>query len=243
MPRESRFSAFPALLTAVLILSCSSASGALEKHVGRAVDDDRAWQAGTSLSFAYYNLCTGWVWVWEGWEPNDVIGVTYSQTSPVLSLNGTWWFFGTGSPAGYGFTGTVEIRVADSDRCPVGGGLATQSFLPVSGWNAIDWVGGVSVGSGQFSVTFQFGPGSANPATLWTDHPAAGPTGPPACWSCYPNPRDTRSFYFGTAASPLCPGSPLNDGVCNAEFLQDVQAVFNDVVEPRSWSTVKHLYR
>ena len=227
---------------ALALVAFVSPASALEKRAGLAVEDDRAWEAGGSVTISYYNICTGWVWIWSGWSPNDVVGVSYDTNFGFGgSLQSNWWFFGAGSPAGYGFTGSIEVSNIDTNECPVGAPLETQSFLPASGWNLITW-GGFSIVD-DFSVTLTFGPGAANPAELWTDHPAAGPTGPQACGSCYPNPRVIHSYYFGTPNSPLCPGQPLNDGVCDAEFLQTAEALFVDIVEPTSWGSVKDLYR
>lgn len=242
MPQTKQPTAAFLLLAGLMTLSLSSPSAALEKTAARAVDDDRAWQAGSSVSVAYYNLCNGWVWIWEGWEPNDIIGVAYDFVW-ATELNSNWWYFGTGAPAGYGFTGTIEVNFVDNNYCPVHVPLASQSFLPVTGWNAVVWSPGVYVGSSRFSVTLEFGSGVANPAAAWTDHPAAGPTGPQACGTCYPSPRENHSFYFGTETSPLCPGSPLNDGVCDAQFIQDAQFTSIVAVDEQSWSSVKSLYR
>jgi len=88
-----------------------------------------------------------------------------------------------------------------------------------------------------------FGDAPGNPASIATDHPAAGPTGPAACGACYPTTRVSHSFYWGNAASPLCPGSALNDGVCDAEFLIEIVATCTDYILPESWAAVKQLYR
>ncbi|MBZ0267963.1 hypothetical protein K8I85_07395, partial [bacterium] len=82
------------------------------------------------------------------------------------------------------------------------------------------------------------------PAAFPTDHPAAGPTGPQACDLCYPSTRTIHTFRFGNADSPLCPGSPLNDGVCDAEALYwSAQFSCAISVEPTSWGSLKNLYR
>ena len=237
--KSFRFAAAVAAL--FLVVFCSPAES-LEKRVGRlAAADDRAWQAGLSITIAYYNICTGWVWIWDDWSPNDVVGVTYPTGSNFTgTLVSTWWFFGDGAPAGYGFTGAVEAWNLDSNECPAGAPIASQSFLPASGWNLITWG---DPGVIDFAVTFTFGPGAGSPVEVWTDHPAAGPTGPQACGTCYPSSRNNHSFYFGTTTVPFCPGQPLNDGVCDAQFLQDVQTVFIDYVEPTSWGAVKEMFR
>jgi hypothetical protein len=50
---------------------------------------------------------------------------------------------------------------------------------------------------------------------------------------------------YGNATTTLCPGEPLNDGVCDAEWLL-WEAAFTCAtvsVEPQSWGSVKALYR
>lgn len=243
MPRLNWSSLGLALLAVAVLMSLPSPSGALEKRLGRAVDDDRAWSAGGSFSISYYNFCNGWVWIWEDWGPNDVFGVAY-DFSHWIELRSTWWFFGAGVPAGYGFTGTIDVNFVDGNDCAAHGPIASQTFLPTTGWNIISWGSGVYVGSSPFSITMKFGPGTEiNEAAVWTDHPAAGPTGPQACGTCYPNPRENHSFYYGTASSPLCPGSPLNDGTCDSEFLQSSSLSGAISVEEHSWSSLKSLYR
>ena len=231
--------------TAVLALAIAvlvSPVCALEKRAGLAPDDNRAWQAGTSITISYYNVCNGWVWIWDGWEPNDVIGVFYDFRFGTR-LSGNWWFFGNGSPAGYGFTGTVSVSSMDSNGCPVPAPVASQSFLPNSAWNFINWSPAVLIPGFDYAITFEFGPGTANPAEVWTDHPAAGPTGAQACGTCYPMSRFNRSWYLGTANSPLCPGSPFADSVCDAQLLQNAQIDGVISVEQRTWSSLKSLYR
>ena len=40
---------------------------ALEKRPARAPDRD-AWTESSTVTIGYYNICTGWVWVWSGWS-------------------------------------------------------------------------------------------------------------------------------------------------------------------------------
>ncbi len=102
--------------------------------------------------------------------------------------------------------------------------------------------GSVTVSS-NFAVAFRFGPGTDSPLSIPTDHPLAGPTGPVACGPCYPSTRDSRTFYWGPTGTPLCPGSPLNDGLCDAQFLWDASMQCVVSVESSSWGAIKGLYR
>jgi len=229
------------VLVASLVFATSGL--ALEKTAARMGDDTRPgdWNAGTTCSVAYYNTCTGWVWVWSGFGPGDVFGVCFdnccSPNSGTLATN--WTFVWTAVPSGYGFTGTISVSNAGDGCCPTAP-LASQVFFPVSGWNLYSW--GVNVGS-SFVVSVANGPGLATPLAMPSDHPAAGPTGPIACGTCYTTPRPTHSLFFGVAGGP-CVTSSLDDGSgCSAEWLFDAQLSCVVSVEESSWATIKNLYR
>jgi hypothetical protein len=234
------------VLAATLCLAGSSF--ALEKTSVTLSDDSRpdGWSAGSSCYIIYYNFCTGWVWVWSGWTPGDILGVCVNSCCPAgtaSSLDVSWHFIRTGSPAGYGFTGQAQVSAANASCCPTGAPIASQTFLPVAGWNGYLW--GASVPS-TFVVTVSTGPGAvpANPMALDTEHAAAGPTGPAACGFCWPVGRVNHSFYYGTATAPLCPGSPFNDGVCDNELRWEFGLTCSTIsVEESSWGTIKNLYR
>jgi hypothetical protein len=225
-------------------LAFATSGLALEKTAARMTDDTRPgdWNAGTTCSVAYYNTCTGWVWVWSGWGPNDVIGVCFDNccapAGGVLTAN--WTYVWTAAPSGYGFTGTIAVSDADQNCCPTAAD-ESQTFLPISGWNSYLWN---SKFGGRFVVSVTHGPATGSPLAYASTHPAAGPTGPAACGTCY-LPGVEHSFYYGTAASPLCPGSTLNDGsLCGAEWLWDAQLACQPIsVEESSFGSIKNLYR
>jgi hypothetical protein len=152
-------------------------------------------------------------------------------------------FAWTGAPAGYGFTGSAKLfNDTNGDCCPDPNELVgTQAYLPVSGWNTCLW--GVVVGP-RFITLYEHGPAEENPAAYATDLPAASPLGSVACGFCYPTTRANHSFYYGTKETPVCPGSALNDGVCDAQFLALAGVVCNLVsVEESTWGKIKGLYR
>jgi len=235
------------LVIAIAILGLPAPGSALEKAVARVTADHDGWRsAGTSSTclIDYYNLCNGWIWVWSGWAPNDQVGVSFTNccaSGLAAEAADSFVFFLTGAPSGYGFTGTIDLWNADASHCPTGPSLASQPLLPLSNWNGVVF-GNVAVAQ-NFAVTFTFSAAIGNPAELATDHPDSGPTGPVACGTCYPTTRENRSFYYGTPASPLCPGSPFNDGICDAQFLWDATVHCVTSVEPTSWASIKGLYR
>ena len=229
------------VLAASLMVATSGL--ALEKSAVRMNDTTRPgdWNAGTTCTVAYYNTCTGWLWTWSGWSPNDCLGVCFDNCCAPNggTLVASDVYVWTAAPSGYGFTGTISVSDADADCCPTNT-LASEVFFPISGWNTYNW--NTNVGA-SYVVKFALGPGSGSPFVFPTDHPAAGPTGPQACGTCYPSDRALHTFYYGSALSPLCPGTSLNDGVCAAELWMNSYLSCLVSVEEASWGSIKNLYR
>jgi hypothetical protein len=233
------------LIAIAVTLVFASASFALEKTALRLSDVEREnWGAATTCTVAYYNFCTGWLWIWSGWSPNDIIGVCYecccTSVNGRAGVSATWEYVWTGAPTGYGFTGLIEIWCVDGN-CGLCLPWSSQPFYFTSGWNSHAW-GGMEICC-PFAVTITFGPTSGTPVRMPSDHPAAGPTGPQACGYCYPDPRTCHSYYYGTPTSPLIPGTSLTDGVCCVEWYWDVALVCDVGVEEETWANIKSLYR
>jgi hypothetical protein len=232
------------------MLCIASPGMALEKRAS-SFDGDRSddWNAGATCRVNYYNICTGWVWCWSGFGEGGRVGlVVNSCCGPEenAALLQSIHFACAEAPPGYGFTGTIAVHSTDANDCPVGAPIASQPFIPTGSatFQTVAW-GGVPVPA-EFVivVTMEDGIGGlANPAQLGTDHPAAGPTGPAACGTCYPSNRPNHSFAYGTAASPACPGSTFNDGICNAQLFWDVDLACDVSVDDSSWGAIKGLYR
>ncbi len=241
-----KFSLRSLVMAAVLAVFVAGPAGALEKRAVTFSDDHAdLWRGGaSSCSLIYYNTCTGWIWVWSSWAANDWIGVSFTSCCPIGHLTGigtSFIYFYSGAPTGYGFTGTMEVYDADANQCPTGSPLATLPFLPQTAWNVLDFTG-TNVPDRTFAITATFA-GSANPAAIATDHPDAVPPDPAACGFCYPLNRANHTFYYGTPSTPACPGSALNDGVCDAQFIWDVNVACTVSVDNQSWAGVKSLYR
>ena len=229
------------VLVALLVGAMSMPAWALEKTSRRAIDNDQ-WSASTTGTIRYYNNCTGWVWVWSGWSPGETMGVRVDAVVSYCFLNLSWALTFSGVPAGYGFTGTIAVRDGTTCAAPV---LVSQPYLPpvTSGWNATRW-GGVPVPA-DFLVDITWGaaPGFTNGTGLASDHPFAGPTGPTACGLCFPSTRVSQSRYFGVGGTYCPSGTTLSDGLCDIEFMMDINPKCTDVVVDESWARVKSLFR
>jgi hypothetical protein len=229
-----------------------AASVALEKRAALLDETGReAWSSGTASCRAlYYNFCQGWVWVWSYWRPGDRFGTAFSSCCPVgesaHQLKDMFLYASTGSPSGYGLTGTIDVWTADAHNCPSGAALRSTPMLPHAGWNSVDWSPPVDVSGGGFVITYTLASGTrSDPVGFVTDHPSAGPTGPAACGTCFPSTRITRSYYYGRGSDTYCPGIVLFDGVCEAELLMDCAMTCTPPVNvaSRTWGQIKGLYR
>jgi len=240
------------LVGALVLLSVllPGSATALEKTLQR-FPDERDWtSSGANCELAYYNVCTGWVWVWSGWQPNERVGVVFDACCSNARLVSTWLYVWTGAPGGYGFTGTFTIQAADENGCPTGPPLLGDLFNPHHGNEIGNWrfptVLPMPIPD-RCVAMITFGPGSYTPIALPSDHPPAGPTGPPACGTCYPMGRPPHSFRYGTVDLPLCPGTPLTGetgNLCSAELLFTAELTCTGPEEEqRTWHSIEGLYR
>jgi hypothetical protein len=221
-------------------------SVALERAsaVARDLPDERDWSLGPTCAISYFNICTGWLWIWRS-QFGERFGMTLQPCCNQASLDATEIYcWDSGSP-GRGYSGTIALYTADEQNCP-DVLLEQRPFLPHKGSNLFEW--GFAA-PGRLVVAFWVFGGDGSPRFV-TDHPAAGPTGPPAAGNCYPTTRITHSFHWGTPGSPLCPGSPLHDATGSAEWYgwyayfscNDPTSV-RESVPSSSWADIKALYR
>jgi hypothetical protein len=253
-PRPTLARPVAVLVSGALVVFSATIAPALEKVAVRAPEErTESWTSLRSTNtVAYYNFCTGWIWCWSGWEPGDRLGVTFCVHPwggcMAGVLNVTWMYACTGCPTGYGYTGTQSLWDADADWCPEAE-LWSQPLLPGDGWNGLAW--GVYAPS-TFTLMYTVGPGTGSPLALAFERASAGPTGPPACGTCYPSTRPTHSFHFGTESTPYCPGLRFGDGACDVELVWDASGgivmaedpvAVDEPLEPATWGNIKALYR
>lgn len=231
------------------VVLCATSSIALERTAVRISDDDVTdWNMQVTCTLAYYNVCTGWTWMWEGWDIGHQAGVVF-RAGASAQLESTLHFAHNLAPPGYGWTGLVEVLEADSRGCPVGPALAVQNWFPPCGvpcWYNLDW--DIPVPE-RFVVRVTFDPWTGFLGDqLFSDHPAPGPEGPPACGVCFPTNRIVHTFNYGSGGA-YCPGIALTDGWCDVEFLWEARLDLSGTVtagermEASSWGRIKTLYR
>jgi len=236
---------FVSAFVSSVVFALATSGSALERVARRAPDDAHAdgWTAQGSCTVIYYNICTGWIWLFSfnlGAEFGMCVD-TCCGPGEGGGLQTSWQYFATAGAPGYGFTGVSTVYAADAHCCPAGAPISSQPLLPVAGWNGLAW--GVYVPS-RFIFTFGT-PVVPNYAPAITDHPLAGPTGPAACGTCYPTTRVNHSFIYTYGPYVFCPGSTFFDGLCDSQLFWDVaiNCTCCPGVEPQSWGAIKSLYR
>jgi hypothetical protein len=226
-------------------LALAGTGFALEKTRVLDTQADEGWTSGSSCTIVYYNRCTLWSWAWSGFGDGGTFGVCADNccTPERGIVTATTLRIFMAAPPGYNFTGTASLETVDANCCPTGV-LASQPWLPTGAFGGLyDLHLWAQIVPAKFAVVYTVA-GAANPMQVGTDHPAAGPTGPQACGFCYPLNRPNHSYAWGSAASPVCPGSTFNDGICDAQLRLDIYLTCQPVsVDASSWGSVKNLYR
>jgi hypothetical protein len=227
------------MLIFVVLPGAALPVAALEKTSARVRDPDFSdWSNGNTCAISYYNTCTGWSWIWSAWHPGDLAGVFFERCCKQAILEESLHLLTGSNNYGYGGTGTISVMASDSAGNAVGPPIESHYIYTLNYdtvWHPVQW--GVSVPEYfllQMSWTYD---GSSD--RYWSDHPAAGPTGPPAVGVCYPSTRAPHTL--GSRGGS--PWQPLNDGTGNVEFMWVANLVCPVHVEDRSWGSIKALYR
>ncbi len=217
------------------LLAFATSGLALEKSASQFSGDTLGdWNAGgSSVSVSYYNICTGWIWVYSSLPGELEAGTVFDNCGNGV-VQSTYMYFRTAAPANYGFTGTAAIETVDAQDCPTGA-LMSQPHLPAAGWNFFAW--GVAAPA-RFAAVYTLADeqGLGNPTGLVSD-------GPNACGVCFPTTRTTNSYTWGLTSSPACPGSAMADNNCFVEWLGSATLTCPVSVEDESWGSIKTLYR
>ena len=229
----------PAFVGVAVLLSAASGP-ALEKTARVFTGDDLGgWNSSHTCSVAYYNICTGWIWIWSGFADGELLGTVFDSccgTDNENILDGTYLYYWTGAVPGRGFTGTHSIYAVDENDCPSGAALASQAWLPASGWNLTLWSPTAVPDRFLVQASVRDRNGFGTPVALPSD-------GPQACGVCFPTTRATNSYRYGTETSPICPGSPLFDGDCQVEWLSRAMMLCTISTADENWGAIKNLYR
>ncbi len=201
--------------------------------------------AGT-CTLTQYNICSGFVFVWNGFSAGDEVGVVYDL--PALCAkdegenctNNAVWVYWRNTLPGRGFTVTYDMYEADGSGCKVGSSLGSYSHDPVEEWNQLPGLGTTTVDKVAIIATFS----GTLPAAITDNNErnlAAGAGG--ECSDAVVGA--STSYQFADNASPNCPPSVFSDSLGPVDLL--LKASFTcaagSAQETRSWGGVKALFR
>ena len=206
------------VLSLCLLVLAPSAALALERALVRDAEDADPWiQAGyCPPGTQYFNNCTAWSWLWSGWQPGDEASVSYTLglcTDFGPYIGQVQMRFRDDSPPGYGYTGTLSVRAADANGCPIGPILDQSPVLPHHGWNFVDLS---AQGLDRAVVTFTTGPGGLA-SRLYSDFTSA-PGYPEPCGTCYSPYREPHSYRRDSWDVETCLGEPIEASGCYSEW-------------------------
>jgi hypothetical protein len=188
-----------------------------------------------TCSIAYYELCSGWIWTWSGYQvqyavvfdlPNDC----GKQAGQLCTNTGFWWYWRYTNP-GYQIPVTYSLYAADSALCRVGAPIGTLPDQdPIERWNAYPGLGSTTsdfVAIVAISASF---PMVATDNT--TKNQAIG---------CAPIPTAVHSVLGFVS---YCPPTAMEDGLGPCNLLVDGEFYCAaTTVELSSWGAIKTLFR
>lgn len=223
----SRVFRLAAVLPAAVLLAAVPAQALERIHVdGAGGPGDSSWRASATANVLYYNACTGWMWVYDGYTIRDRALTQFSvepDEGTIPRVTRTVFHFYSSLPAGYGYTGLVSLHPVDVNGDP-GPTLAQKPLLPEAGWQTVPW-DSVRVPA-TFAVMLSATADEGFLFGILADHPAPAGGGPPACGLCFPDTRVSRSFYWPTQP-PLEWTRPQGEYCGGAEFLFEAGGNFH----------------
>jgi len=230
----------------VTLLAIPNVAGVepIERIAERMADGVHPDMAGINegCSIAYYNLCSGWIWLWAMGGYEDEAGVVFDLVADCgkapgdLCTNiGFWWYWRYTAP-GYCFTITYSLFEVDSEYCKVGSAIGIlPNQDPVERWNYYPGLG--STVSDLVSITGSLDCGTL-PMTV-TDATARNDAA-----GCNPPPLIHHSVYYGGYETKYCPPHYFADDVGYVNILMDASfSCGTTSTERTSWTSIKSLFR
>ncbi len=234
------------LLSLTLALSLFADVNLPRSAVQTGVEDIKVGGAGAgNCSIIYYNLCSGWIWLYSGFAAGDEVGVIFDLVGDCGKLPGAiicntqgFWYWRFTSPK-RGFTVSYNLFEADSIGCKVGASLGSLANSdPVERWNLLPGLGCVSGNMAVISATFDAG----TLPYLGTDDNESNAAGGPNCLGI--GAGTGNSVYYGRPSrTQYCPPLYFSDGIGPVDFMMDASWYSITATEDASWGDVKSLFK
>jgi hypothetical protein len=244
--REMKKSYLVTAVAALLALGTVASAFAVEPYLLRESTNGDPGQAGTpclltgntdgtAANYRWYNVCSGYIWIFSAWVANEGVGVLYGgpeqpavNGSSVVKRSITYF---RNVVQNYSQTVDIFIDRSTASGC-LNGNLASDLDLdPGLRWNCSEFAVNVPAGDTYVVVRQQHDGGAA--PTFATDGPFAN--------ACDPNPTQ-RSYYYGLNGSACVPWPGQTDAADN--WMQWLILDANpNATESRSWGSIKGLYK
>jgi len=236
-----------ARITAILVvLILAGAASAKPRIPFQEIRDEVVPHGGESLrldacSVAYYNTCSGWVYLWA-WSCADEAGVVFDLPSECgktpgapCTNEGFWWYWRYTHP-GYTYTVSYRLYPVDSSYCKAGppiGSLNRQD--PIERWNYYAGLGTTESDLVALTAVMDWG----GRPYLITDNSSKNQE-----IGCAPIPTVAYSMYYGEEGFPYCPPQTFGDQLGPVNILMDATFSCEETsIEPASWGAIKTLFR
>lgn len=244
------------LLSALVLSAFLSASADIVQKTpiaerAGAADQPPASQtlSGGNCTVIYYNFCSGWIWLWSGFQAGDVIGVSFDLPGDCCWYGGAcfhgghFWYWRYTQPA-YGFTITYNLYDTDAGGCLTGESHGSATLDPVERWNFTGEIGAVHSEITAITATWDRG---TLPYAV-TDNNASNLNAGPVCNLDAGTPGTGSSLQYVAAGTTVyCPPAAFADGVGYTDLL--VAGYFwylcscDIATEDASWGEIKSLFQ
>ncbi len=205
--------------------------------------------ATAACTIVYYNACSGWAWLFGGFNRGDQIGVVYDlaedcgmQNGDTWTMDGGFWYWRYTTPSRNFFGVYYDLYNVDGQGCLTGASIGTSApYDPVERWNFIPSLGSVS--SPDVAVTATWTLGTLPYAA--TDDNIANAAGGPACAGVGVGTGSSVRYGNTDQGTVYCPPVPFSDALGPTNLLvvtfwsQEVPTA----TEASSWSDIKSLFR
>jgi hypothetical protein len=244
-PRGGR--AVAAALLVTMLLACASSSAAFERFLMRELETraiDPLWPNcslgpnlnGSCANYRWYNLCSGYIWIYNGFTSGEGVGVRFGGTEhpcvkPQNRVKRGIYYFRNVVPD---YSQTVDLYLdadCNQDGCPDFVIAKQLNYDPGLRWNCVNYGACIPCDG---VVLRQVHDGGILP-TFATDGPFKS--------DCDPAHSPSHSYYYSGADCSLWDGLSTDHDDFLMWLIVDSDPTCVTVTGATSWGAIKGLYR
>ncbi|NNE10016.1 MAG: hypothetical protein HKN20_15755 [Gemmatimonadetes bacterium] len=205
--------------------------------------------SGEACTIVYYNYCSGWIQLFDGFLQGDKAGVVYDLAEDCnggeghnCTNLGNWWYwrYTFNGYCGYGFEVSYQMYDVDANDCLIGAPVGSvASTCPLERWNSVPGMGSTSSDRVALVATWEDG----TLPYLATDNNVYNASGGPACSGV--GVGDGTSYAWLVTGAGLCPPTLLEDelGPVDIIAISMWNCMSTTATQSSSWSDLKALFQ